>query len=241
MDHRQTDFWNQTGKFAMTESGGHLDSRHRIAVLASGEGTNLQAIIDACQAGTINGHVIAVVSNQASSGAIRRAQRHDIATRVVTKLAGESRQSFDARLAEAVAAYEPDWVVLAGFMRVLTDKFVARFASSNPETPSRIINLHPASPGELPGIHAIERAFAEAQTGSRVTSGVMVHFVDSEGVDCGPVIASVAVPILTADTLDDFTARVHRHEHELLVSALQKICDHPPSSKVSSKIKETMS
>ncbi|MFA5773891.1 MAG: phosphoribosylglycinamide formyltransferase [Ilumatobacteraceae bacterium] len=225
----------------MINSDENLDSRHRIVVLASGEGTNLQAIIDACESDLINGRVVAVVSNQASSGAIRRAKQHDIAMRVVTKLAGESRQSFDARLAEAVVAYEPDWVVLAGFMRVLSDTFVARFASHNPQTPSRIINLHPAAPGELPGIHAIERAFAEAQTGSRVTSGVMVHFVDSEGVDCGPVIASVAVPILATDTLNDFTARIHQHEHELLVSALQKICNQPLPSKVSSSVKEPMS
>lgn len=225
----------------MTKSTEYLDSRHRIVVLASGEGTNLQAIIDACQSGAINGHVVAVVSNQPSIGAIRRAKTNDIPTRVVTKLPGESRQSFDGRLAEAVGAFDPHWVVLAGFMRVLSDTFIARFASPDPQTPSRIINLHPAAPGELPGINAIERAFAEAQTGSRVLSGAMVHFVDSEDVDCGPIIMSVGVPILTTDTLGDFATRIHLHEHELMVSALHKICAQPLASKVFSSNKEPKS
>ena len=241
MDHRQSHCWDSTSELAVINSDENFNSRHRIVVLASGEGTNLQAIIDACQSGTIHGQVVAVVSNEPGSGAIRRANQHNIANRVVTKLAGESRQSFDGRLAESVSVFRPDWVVLAGFMRVLSDTFVARFASPNPQTPSRIINLHPAAPGELPGIRAIERAFVEAQMGTRVTSGVMVHFVDSEGVDCGPVIASVAVPILATDTLNDFTARIHQHEHELLVSALQKICNQPLPSKVYSSVKEPMS
>lgn len=225
----------------MTNSMAHLDSPRRIVVLASGEGTNLQAIIDSCQSGAINGHVVGVICNTPSAGALRRAQHHDIATRVVTKAPGESRESFDARLGDEVCSFEPDWVVLAGFMRVLSDIFVTRFAISNPEIPSRIINLHPAAPGELPGVNAIERAFAEAQTGSRVRSGVMVHFVDSAGVDCGPVIGSVMVPILTTDSLDDFAARMHRHEHELLVSALQQLCRQPRPSEAFSPSKEPIS
>jgi phosphoribosylglycinamide formyltransferase-1 len=225
----------------MTNSAEHFDSRHRIVVLASGEGTNLQAIIDSCQLGVINGQVVAVITNNPSIGALRRAQNYNIPTRVVTKLRGESRQSFDARLADSVAVFEPEWVVLAGFMRILSDTFISRFAAPRFDVPSRIVNLHPAAPGELPGIDAIERAFAEAQTGSRVRSGAMVHFVDSESVDCGPVIASVEVPILTTDTFDDFAARMHRHEHELLVLALQQICAPLHSSEVSATSKETMS
>jgi phosphoribosylglycinamide formyltransferase-1 len=225
----------------MTHATNHADSRQRIVVLASGEGTNLQAIIESCRSGAINGHVVGVVCNSATAGALGRAQHHDVPTSVVTKLPGETRQSFDAKLADLVCAFEPDWVVLAGFMRVLSDTFIARFASARPDIPSRIINLHPAAPGELPGVNAIERAFAEAQTGSRVRSGVMVHYVDSEGVDCGPVIMSVTVPILATDTLDDFAARMHRHEHELLVSALQQICCQPPQSKVFFPVKEHLS
>lgn len=225
----------------MTHAPGHPDSPQRIVVLASGEGTNLQAIIDACLSGTIHGRVVGVVCNTPSAGALFRAQHHEIDTRVVTKSPDETRPSFDARLADTVCAFEPHWVVLAGFMRVLSDTFISRFTSPRPEVPSRIINLHPAAPGELPGINAIERAFAEAQTGSRVRSGAMVHFVDSESVDCGPVIMSVTVPILTSDTLDEFAARMHHHEHNLLVSALQQICRQPHHREVSTTRKESMS
>lgn len=215
--------------------------KQRIVVLASGEGTNLQAIIDSCQTGAINGNVVAVVTNNPSIGALRRAQNHDIATRVVTKLPGESRQSFDARLADSVSFFEPNWVVLAGFMRILSDTFISRFVAPRSNVPSQIINLHPAAPGELPGVNAIERAFSEAQAGTRVRSGAMVHFVDSESVDCGPVIASVEVPILATDTIDDFVTRMHRHEHALLVLALQQICAQPHQSEVSATRKESMS
>lgn len=214
------------------------NTRHRIVVLASGEGTNLQAIIDSCHNDEINGKVVAVVTNNPSIGAIRRAESRDIPTRVVTKLPGESRQSFDARLADAVSGFEPSWVVLAGFMRILSDSFISRFAVPQADAPSRIINLHPAPPGELPGMNAIERAFTESQTGSRVRSGAMVHFVDSEGVDCGPVIVSDDVPILAADTFDDFAARMHRHEHKLLVLALQQLCAQPLHSEIPATRKE---
>lgn len=217
------------------------DVRHRIVVLASGEGTNLQAIIDACQANEVNADVVAVVTNNPSIGALRRAQSHEIPTRIVTKLPGESRQSFDSRLADSVSTFDPTWVVLAGFMRILSDSFISRFVTPRADAPSRIINLHPATPGELPGMNAIERAFAESQTGSRVRSGAMVHFVDSEGVDCGPVIVSEDVPILAADTIDDFAARMHRHEHKLLVLALQQICARPLHSEVSATSKELKS
>lgn len=230
----------------MTHTADQPGPLQRIVVLASGEGTNLQSIIDACTAGAINGNVVGVVSNNPSSGALRRAQHHDIATNVVAKLTDESRQLFDARLADAVWVFQPDWVVLAGFMCILSDTFISRFTVSqhtvsHDVAPSRIINLHPAAPGQLPGRNAIERAFAEAQTGSRVRSGAMVHYVDSEGVDCGPVIISVIVPILASDTLEVFSARMHHHEHELLVTALQQICRQPHQPAVSRSIKEPMS
>ncbi|MEO5974840.1 MAG: phosphoribosylglycinamide formyltransferase, partial [Ilumatobacteraceae bacterium] len=197
-----------------------------------------QAIINACQSDEINGMVVALVTNNPSIGAVRRAQRHNIPTRVVTKLPGESRQSFDSRLAESVSVFEPNWVVLAGFMRILSDSFISRFVAPRADVSSRIMNLHPASPGELPGMNAIERAFAESQTGSRVRSGAMVHFVDSEGVDCGPLIVSEEVSILDTDTLDDFAARMHRLEHKLLVLALRQMCARPPQYEVSATGKE---
>ena len=97
--------------------------------------------------------------------------------------AGEARADYDTRLADVVAARDPDFVVLAGWMRILTMSFLGRF-------PDRVVNLHPALPGELPGTHAIERAWHEALAGERTRTGVMVHLVPDEGVDDGPVLAT---------------------------------------------------
>ena len=116
-----------------------------------------------------------------------------------------------------VAGFGPDFVVLAGWMRILTMNFLGWF-------PDRVVNLHPALPGELPGIHAIERAWHEALAGERTRTGVMVHLVPSESVDDGPVLATADVPILPDDTLDSLTARVHHTEHELLVDTLSGLC-----------------
>jgi folate-dependent phosphoribosylglycinamide formyltransferase PurN len=103
-------------------------------------------------------------------------------------------------------------------MRVLSMNFLGWF-------PGMVVNLHPALPGELPGTHAIERAFDEARAGARRASGVMVHLVPDEGVDDGPTLASVEVPILPTDSLDEFAARMHAAEHQLLVDTLRSLCE----------------
>ena len=134
-------------------------------------------------------------------------------TAVLERPAGEARADYDARLAALVGEARPDWVVLAGWMRILTMSFLGQF-------PNRVVNLHPALPGELPGTHAIERAHAEAELGQRTRTGVMVHLVPDEGVDAGPVLATAEVPIHPGEPLDDLAARVHTTEHTLLVSTL---------------------
>ena len=185
---------------------------YRLAVLASGNGSNLQAVLDACTAGELHAEVAVVVTNVPGCHALQRAAAAGVAAVVVEPLAGEPRTDYDARLADVVAGYAPDLVVLAGWMRILTKAFVGAFD---------VINLHPALPGELPGTHAIERAWHEALAGERTASGVMVHRVPDEGVDDGPVLATVRVPILLPDdTLDAFTARIHAAEHRLLVATL---------------------
>ena len=191
----------------------------RIAVLASGEGSNLQAILDACRSGRLPATVVAVISNRATSGALERARRADVAAvHVGARAAGEeSRPEYDARLADAVAVHEPDIVVCAGWMRLLSMRFLDRFAG-------RVVNLHPALPGELPGTDAIERAFAEHQAGRRTHTGVMIHLIPDEGVDDGPVLATATVAIAAVDTLDTLAARVHATEHELLVNTLATLC-----------------
>ncbi len=194
----------------------------RLVVMASGNGSNLQAIIDACAEGRIPAVVTAVVSDNSDAFALRRADAAGIPAVHIGRRPGESRADYDARLADLVSGFDPDWVVLAGWMRLLTMNFLGWF-------PGMVVNLHPALPGELPGTHAIERAFDESRSGTRTSSGVMVHLVADEGVDDGPVLATAAVPILATDTVDDFETRMHTAEHALLVSVLHALCSqiHP--------------
>lgn len=189
----------------------------RLVVLASGAGSNLQAVIDACAAGTIPAEVVAVVSNRSEAGALTRATTHAIPSVCVIPRPEEARSEYDSRLADVVSGFAPDWVVLAGWMRILSMSFLGWF-------PGMVVNLHPALPGEFPGTQAIERAWAHAQAGARDHTGVMVHLVPDEGVDDGPVLATATVPILPDDTLDALTARVHAAEHRLLVHTLARLC-----------------
>lgn len=194
----------------------------RLVVLASGNGSNLQAILDACADGRLPATVAAVVSDTAHARALDRADEAGIPAVHIGRRPGESRVDYDARLADLVSGFDPYWVVLAGWMRVLTMNFLGWF-------PGMVVNLHPALPGELPGTHAIDRAFAEAQAGLRTNSGVMVHLVPDEGVDDGPVLATETVPIANGDTLESFEARVHATEHRLLVATLHTLCTSPSS------------
>lgn len=194
----------------------------RLVVLASGSGSNLQAVLDGCADEAIRGSVVGVVADRADAYALVRADEADVDRALVTRREDEERRDYDTRLAEVVASFEPDWVVLAGWMRILTSEFLDRF-------PGRVVNLHPALPGELPGTRAIERAWDEAIEGRRTESGVMVHLVPDEGVDDGPVLASRRVPIDASGTLEAFAASVHDTEHELLVETLAELCASDPS------------
>ena len=194
--------------------------RPRIVVLASGSGSNLQAVLDACRVDTIHADVAGVVSDRIDAYALVRADDAGVDTELVVAHADEDRRAYDARLAGAVASFEPDWVVLAGWMRLLTMDFLGHF-------PGTVLNLHPALPGELPGTRAIERAWAEATAGDRAESGVMVHLVPDEGVDDGPVLGSRVVPIDASGTLETFASAVHDTEHLLLVQVLADLCTAP--------------
>ena len=133
----------------------------------------------------------------------------------------EERSDYDARLADVVAGFDPDLVVLAGWMRILTMSFLGWF-------PQRVVNLHPALPGELPGTGAIERAWDEAVDGTRTHTGVMVHLVPDEGVDDGPVLGTASVAIDVAAGFDAFATLVHDTEHRLLVDTLTELCTAAP-------------
>lgn len=193
----------------------------RLVVLVSGSGSNLQAIIDACADERLPAEVVAVVSNKADVFALQRADAAGVPAVHVGVHPGEDRGDYDARLADVVAGFDPDLVVLAGWMRILTMSFLGWF-------PNRVVNLHPALPGELPGTRAIERAWDEATAGERTTTGVMVHLVPDEGVDDGPVLGTATVEIDLEAGFDAFAALVHETEHRLLVDTLIDLCTATP-------------
>ena len=187
----------------------------RVVVLASGNGSNLQALIDAVGAGRISGTIAAVISDRRDSGALSRAASAAIPAVDLPPEPGESRIDYDVRLRDALTDITPDLVVLAGWMRILTETVVTRF---------RVINLHPALPGEFPGTGAIERAWDEYLAGSRAHSGVMVHEVPDAAVDAGPVLAHETVAFEADDDLETFAARIHAVEHRLLTTVVADIC-----------------
>jgi formyltetrahydrofolate-dependent phosphoribosylglycinamide formyltransferase len=191
-----------------------------LAILISGHGSNLQAILDACASGELRAQVAVVISNRADAYGLERARRAPggVPAFAIVKSKMQDRRTYDAELAERIAAYRPDWVVLAGWMRVLTTAFLQCF-------PGRVINLHPALPGTFPGTNAIERAYQAYQYHEIDHTGVMVHLVPDEGVDSGPVLAQEIVPIHSSDTLVALEARIHTVEHRLLVQTLKNLIE----------------
>ena len=203
-------------------------TKTRIGILVSGHGSNLQAIIDAIEGGKLPGiEVAVVVSNRRQAYAITRAIRHGIPTvyfplRPYT-VAGRPRTAYDTDLARIVMGFGVTWVVLAGWMHILSHAFIKHF-------PNRILNLHPALPGSFPGTHAIERAYQAYQEGQIQETGVMVHLVPDEAVDAGPVVAKATVPIYPQDTLETLEARIHETEHKVLIQALQSQLSSEPQA-----------
>lgn len=187
----------------------------RLAVLISGSGSNLQAIIDAIQAGQLAAQIVGVVSNRQDAYGLVRAEQAGLPTLCFPFKPYASREKYDADLAERVAGYAPDLIVLAGWMHVLSPAFLDYF-------PGRVLNLHPALPGQFAGTHAIERAYEAFQRREITHTGIMVHWVIPE-VDAGPVLATANVPIYSTDALDDLERRIHTTEHRLLVEVLGQL------------------
>lgn len=188
----------------------------RLVILLSGNGSNLQAILDACRSGLLAAQVVAVISNNPAAYGLERARQAGVEAIVLVKDPSETRRAYDARLAALSARFAPQYVILAGWMRLLTSDFLSAF-------PQRVINLHPALPGTFPGTHAIERAYAAWQAGEIDHSGVMVHLVPDEGVDNGPVLAAEALFFQPQETLEQFETRVHALEHRLLVQTIKTL------------------
>ncbi len=184
-----------------------------LGVLASGSGTNLQAVLDAIAAGKLDARVAVVVSNVEGSGALERARSAAVPVVVVDHKKHAERRSFDAAVVDVLRAHGVEWVVLAGFMRLLTEVLLDAF-------PMRVVNIHPALLPAFPGVHAQRQAL---DYGARVT-GCTVHLVD-RGTDTGPIVAQAAVPVLDGDDEETLRLRILRREHELLPRALQWIAE----------------
>jgi phosphoribosylglycinamide formyltransferase 1 len=195
----------------------------RLIVLLSGNGSNLQAILHACASGELPASVVSVISNKADAYGLVRAKNAGVEAIHFPKLENESRQDYDARIADHVSTCLPDYVILAGWMRILTSAFLDRF-------PNRVINLHPALPGMFPGTHAIERAFEAYQRGEIKHTGVMVHVVPDEGVDNGPVLGQQEIHFQPDESLERFEGRVHEVEHKLLVNTLKHLLEETERS-----------
>jgi phosphoribosylglycinamide formyltransferase-1 len=184
-----------------------------LGVLASGGGTNLQAILDAVATGSLDARVVVVIANVPGAGALERARAAGIEALVLDHKAYPDRRAFDAAVVEALRARGVQVVVLAGFMRVVTSVLLEAF-------PWRVVNIHPALLPAFPGIHAQAQALRH---GVRV-AGCTVHFVDG-GTDTGPIIAQASVPVLEDDDVATLTARILEEEHRLLPSVLQWIAE----------------
>ncbi len=194
----------------------------RLVVLATGSGSNLQAILDACADGTLAAEVVLVVVNRRTAYAADRAAAAGVPSvyrpmgpfrEAVPDDPRRARERYDAALAAEIADVRPDLIVQAGWMHLFTSAFLDRF-------PGMVVNLHPALPGAFPGAHAIDDAWAAHETDGLDHTGVMVHLVPDEGVDDGPVLASQRVPITADDTRETLEARLHEVEHELFVATI---------------------
>lgn len=187
--------------------------RHQLVVLISGSGSNLQAFIDAAQQGVLNADIAAVISNKTGVKGLERAADAGIANEVIDHRQFADRESFDRELASRIDHYNPDLVILAGFMRILTPEFVDHFAG-------HIMNIHPSLLPKYPGLHTHQRAI---EAGDK-TAGATVHFVTSE-LDGGPAIIQAEVPILDGDDADTLAARVLTQEHQIYPLAAQWFCE----------------
>lgn len=181
----------------------------RLVVLISGSGSNLQAIMDACANKVIAGEVTAVVSNRADAFGLQRAQKAGIPTVVIDHTDFPDRESFDAELISKIDEYDPDLVVLAGFMRILSPGFVRHYAG-------RLLNIHPSLLPEFQGLHTHRRVL---QAGHKV-HGASVHFVTEE-LDGGPVVLQAEVPVLPDDDEETLAGRVLQQEHRIYPTVIQ--------------------
>jgi phosphoribosylglycinamide formyltransferase-1 len=191
----------------MTQS----NKKARLVILISGRGSNMRSILDAAKAGSLDVDISAVISNRPDAAGLAFAAEEGIETAVIDHTQFESREQFDEALATKIDEYQPDFVILAGFMRILTEGFVSHFAG-------RLINIHPSLLPKFKGLHTHQRAIDAGEN----EHGASVHFVTAE-LDDGPVILQARVPVLADDNADTLAARVLEQEHLLYPAAIQKL------------------
>ena len=179
-----------------------------IAILISGRGTNMRVIAERAAAGSLPVDVRVVISDKSSAEGLQSAAAMNLATRVLEPRNFADRPSFDRALVELLAQYQPQLIVLAGFMRILTPQFTGAFAD-------RILNVHPSLLPKYPGLHTHRRALAAGEA----VHGVSVHFV-TEQLDGGPVVLQAEVPVLPGDTVATLSARVQQGEHRIYPQAI---------------------
>lgn len=185
----------------------------RIAIFASGRGSNAAALYEAIQAGTIQAQVVVVLSDHQEAPVLGRAAEWGVPSVVVERKAYASKEAFEEAMLAAIAPYEPEAIVLAGYMRLLGPTFIKPYEH-------KILNIHPALLPSFPGVHAQGQAVA---AGVKV-SGCTVHFVDT-GMDSGPIIMQAVVPVYADDTEDTLAARILPEEHKIYKKALALFCE----------------
>lgn len=185
----------------------------RIVVLISGNGSNLQALLDQSDAGQLGGEIVAVISNKADAYGLVRANAAGIATQVVTNSDYADRASFDQALKQAIDQYQPNLVVLAGFMRILTPEFVRHYQN-------RLLNIHPSLLPLYQGLHTHQKAI----DANDEEHGCSVHFVTEE-LDGGPVILQARVPVFEDDDAQSLAERVQVQEHAIYPLTVRWFCD----------------
>ncbi len=184
----------------------------RFVVLISGNGSNLQALIDACASGRIKGQLVGVLSNKAEAYGLVRAKQAGIPTQVLSNADFASREAYDAALIAALQCWQPDLLVMAGFMRILTPAFVQHFAG-------RMLNIHPSLLPKYQGVKTHARAIAAGDS----EHGASVHFVTEE-LDGGPVVLQAKVPIFDDDSVDELAERVLTQEHQIYPLVINWFC-----------------
>jgi len=183
----------------------------KIIVLISGNGSNLQAIIDACKSGIINGKVVGVISNKANAFGLERAKKDNIPSKVINHNNYNTREDFDKKLVSTIEIFQPDLIVLAGFMRILSPVMTSAFKD-------KMINIHPSLLPKYPGINTHEQVIAN----NDAEHGVTIHSV-SEELDGGPIIAQSKILVHKKQQLDDLIERIHKVEHMIFPKVISMI------------------